>query len=266
MIDNYSKRFEFEYNPFQKETDKFFIETQNYKELVMNLNYVIKTKGIGVVVGDPGTGKTSATKNFIQSLPRNLYKPIYTTISTLTVREFYYELGRKFGITEVHTKVALINEIKNQIISYHDTKKIVPVIVIDEANYLSNAVLNDLKMLLNFNMDSENKAILILIGLPNLTSTLELAIHQPLNQRISAKAIFEPMSQSESKNYIETKIEKAGSNLSYFDPEAIEAIINGGKGIPRIIDRITDKSLMLADNMEMNRITLDLVKKIIQTL
>lgn len=46
MIDNYSKRFEFEYNPFQKETDKFFIETQNYKELVMNLNYVIKTKGI----------------------------------------------------------------------------------------------------------------------------------------------------------------------------------------------------------------------------
>ena len=115
-------------------------------------------------------------------------------------------------------------------------------------------------------MDSENKAILILIGLPNLTSTLELAIHQPLNQRISSKAIFEPMSQNEAKNYIETKIEKAGSNLSYFDLEAIEATINGGKGIPRIIDRIMDKSLMLADNMEMNRITLELVKKVIQTL
>lgn len=266
MIDNYTKRFEFIYNPFLKDTNEHFVETQNYKELLMNLNYVIKTKGIGVVVGDPGTGKTSATKKIIESLPRNLYKPIYTTMSTLTVREFYHELGRKFGITEIYTKVSLMKEIKNQIISYHDAKKIVPVIVIDEANYLSNAILNDLKMLLNFNMDSENKAILILIGLPNLINTLELVIHQPLNQRITSKAFFEPMSQKEAKEYLQTKIEKAGSHLSYFDPDAIEAVINGGKGIPRIIDRIMDKSLMLADNMNVNAISLELVKKVIQTL
>ena len=112
----------------------------------------------------------------------------------------------------------MVKEIKNSISVYADQKKILPIIILDEANYLSNQILNDLKMLLNFEMDSKNKAVLLLCGLKNLNSTLDLVIHQPLSQRITARIDIEELNEKEAKFYIETKIEKAGSSLSYFPP------------------------------------------------
>lgn len=266
MIDNYVKRFGFIYNPFHKETNEFFIENANYKEIASNLDYVIQTRGIALITGEPGCGKTSSLRKYIQTLPKHLYKFIYISMSTLTVREFLIELASQFGISGVAKKVSLVKEIKNSISVYADQKKILPVIILDEANYLSNQILNDLKMLLNFEMDSKNKAVLILCGLKNLNSTLDLAIHQPLSQRITARVDVEELTEKESKLYIETKIEKAGSSLNYFPPESIQAVINGSGGVPRIIDKIMDKALMLADKTERNIVSDDIIKAAIKTI
>ena len=69
-------------------------------------------------------------------------------------------------------------------------KRKTPVIIIDEANYISNAVLNDLKILFNFEMDSRDRAVILLVGLPQLNHTLQLAIHEPLRQRIIMKSLL----------------------------------------------------------------------------
>lgn len=115
-------------------------------------------------------------------------------------------------------------------------------------------------------MDSRNKAVLIISGTPTLQRTLELTVHEPLNQRITARVEFDALSESESKTYIESKIEKAGSNLNIFTPDAIQGVINGSNGIPRLIDKIMDKTLMIGDKMNVDIINLDLVKKVTKTM
>ena len=154
-------------------------------------------------------------------------------MTTLTVREFYYQLADMFSLPMSFKKNILVKEIKETICQYTDQKKILPIIVIDEANYLSNAILNDLKMLMNFDMDSRNKAVLIICGTPTLQRTLELTVHEPLN---------------------------------IFTPDAIQGVINGSNGIPRLIDKIMDKTLMIGDKMNVDIINLDLVKKVTKTM
>lgn len=266
MIDNYYKRYQLIFNPFTKNLNEYFFESKNFKELKYNLDYVIQTRGIGLITGNPGCGKTTALKQYLDTLPKHLYKVIYISMTTLTVREFYYQLGDMFSLPMSFKKNILVKEIKETICQYTDQKKILPIIVIDEANYLSNAILNDLKMLMNFDMDSRNKAVLIICGTPTLQRTLELTVHEPLNQRITAKVEFDELSESEAKTYIESKIEKAGSNLNIFTPDAIQGVINGSNGIPRLIDKIMDKTLMIGDKMNVDIINLDLVKKVTKTI
>lgn len=266
MIDNYEKRFGFMYNPFRKDTNEFFIENENYKDIRENLEYVIETRGIATIVGSPGLGKTSSLRTYLKTLPSNKYKILYISLETLTVREFLSNLADKLGIVVPYKKNLLVKEIKESISTYYDTKKITPIIVLDEANYLSNAILNDIKILLNFEMDSKNKCVLILVGLPSLDATLQLGIHEPLNQRITAKVFLRELTNQESKIYFETKIEKAGGNLNMWEPQSVQALINAGNGIPRRIDRIADKTLMIADKMDVNVINSELVKKVVETL
>ena len=87
-------------------------------------------------------------------------------------------------------------------------KKKTPVIIIDEANYIKNAVLNDLKILFNFEMDSRDRAVILLVGLPQLNNTLQLSIHEPLRQRIIMNYNVDGYSKEEGRAYMEWKLKK----------------------------------------------------------
>ena len=78
-------------------------------------------------------------------------------------------------------------------------KRKTPVIIIDEANYIKNAVLNDLKILFNFEMDSRDRAVILLVGLPQLNNTLQLSIHEPLRQRIIVNYNIDGYSKEEGR-------------------------------------------------------------------
>lgn len=86
-----------------------------------------------------------------------------------------------------------------------------PVIIIDEANYISGFVLNDLKLLFNFEMDSRDRAVILLAGLPQLNNTLRLGIHEPLRQRIIMNYDLEGLSREEGRDYIQAKLQAADS-------------------------------------------------------
>ncbi|WP_249536723.1 ATP-binding protein [Serpentinicella alkaliphila] len=99
--------------------------------------------------------------------------------------EFYKHLSSELGLEPMHKKTDNFKNIQAEINRYSIEKRITPVIIIDEANYINNAVLNDLKMLFNFDMDSKDRAVVILVGLPQLNNTLRLVANEPLRQRVT---------------------------------------------------------------------------------
>lgn len=142
-------------------------------------------------------------------------------------------------------------------------KRKTPVIIIDEANYIKNAVLNDLKILFNFEMDSRDRAVILLVGLPQLNNTLQLSIHEPLRQRIIMNYNVDGYSKEEGRAYIEWKLKKAGCTDPVFDDAAIEAILNASDGTARMISKLCNASLVIGHSHSTNRITADIVMQAI---
>lgn len=138
-------------------------------------------------------------------------------------------------------------------------KRKTPIIIIDEANYVSNAILNDLKMLFNFEMDSRDRAVILLAGLPHLNSTLRLSIHEPMRQRIVMNYNLEELSKEEGRQYILEKLKGAGCNQPVFDDSAIEAILNAADGTPRMINKFCNSAMLIGNTAKLNQITAEIV-------
>nr|WP_236945703.1 AAA family ATPase [Enterocloster clostridioformis] len=138
-------------------------------------------------------------------------------------------------------------------------KRKTPVIIIDEANYVNNAVLNDLKLLFNFEMDSRDRAVILLAGLPTLNSTLRLSIHEPLRQRIVMNYNLEGMSKEEGRTYIHAKLKGAGCTQTVFEDAAIEAVLNAADGTPRVINKLCNASLLIGNSSNLNIINTNAV-------
>ena len=108
---------------------------------------------------------------------------IYTSLSTVTVNDFYRNLAASLGAQPSYRKTENFRIIQEEINRLALDKRKTPVIIIDEANYIKNAVLNDLKILFNFEMDSRDRAVILLVGLLQLNNTLPLLVMYPFFQK-----------------------------------------------------------------------------------
>ena len=185
-----------EFNPFDKDIDtKCAFETEDLKIMNNRLEYLKEHPGIALFTGNPGMGKTFGIRNFMSSLNSNLFKSVYISLSSVTVLEFYKELAYALGIEPAYRKVDIFKQIQEAILNFVN-KKIKVIICVDEAQYLKTDILNDLKMLLNFEMDSKNYVTLILTGQQILNSLLNRNVHEALRQRITVSYNFTGLSLS----------------------------------------------------------------------
>lgn len=256
---NYTSRYNLEFNPFIKNSKEILIETAEYKEIKYRLDYLLQTKGFGLITGNPGCGKTTSLRNWAHSLNPSAYKVIYLPLSTLTVIESYKQLASSLNVEPKYKKLDNFKEIQLAIKRLSIDKKVTPVIIFDECNYMSSAMLNDLKILFNFDMDSKDYAVVILAGLPVINSTLNLKSNEPLKQRIVTSYNIEPLSLEESTKYIKGKLESAGSTTEVFTPSAIKAITSYSKGVPRIISKLCNTALLIGDKQGINTIDEDII-------
>lgn len=258
MID-YISRYGMDFNPFLKNSYDTIIETSEYKEILYRLDYLLAGKGFGVLTGDPGCGKTTTIRHWVKGLNPSLYKVVYTCLSTLTVSEFYKHLASELGLEPMGKKADNFKNIQAEVNRYFTEKRITPVILIDEANYIGNGILGDLKMLFNFDMDSKDRAVVLLVGLPQLNNTLRLVANEPLRQRITMNYHLGRLNKEESISYIKGKLSGAKCSSEVFEPNALEAIVNAAGGIPRIINKIGNASLIIANSKNANIVDADTV-------
>lgn len=258
---DYISRYGLEFNPFIKGTKEFLVETPQYREVITRLNYLLQVKGFGLLTGMPGAGKTTTLRNWISSLNQSAHRVIYVPLSTLTVTEFYRYLASELGCEASYRKSDNFRNIQSAVNRLVTEKRMTPIFILDEANYLKNAALNDLKILFNFDMDSHNKAVVLLCGLPQLALTLNLNAHEPLRQRITMNYTISPLTQEEARNYIKDKLSLVHCHQEVFERNALEAIVNSSNGVPRMLDKITNTSLLIGNSLNENIITADTVMK-----
>jgi len=254
----YKSYWAMEFNPFVKnnkdDINKTFFNSIDFKNSTARLEHLKNTKGIGLFTGLSGTGKTFSMRYFANNLNPSLYKLVYIHMSTITVLEFYKALAYGLDLDPPSKKIDIFREVQSRIISLAKDKKIVPVIILDECQYLKTDVLNDLKLLLNFDMDSKNYAILILAGQPVMNNILSKQIHDSLKQRIVISYNFEGISKQEATDYISSRLELCGVHNEIFNANAIEAIYGCCNGSLRKLNSLVDKCLIIGS---MNRTLLN---------
>lgn len=263
----YLSYYGMEFNPFDKGIDtKYSFESEDYKIMKNRLNYIKDNPGIALFTGTPGLGKTFVIRDFLNNLNPNLYKTIYVSMSSITVLEFYKQIAYELGIEPSFKKIDIFRQIQEAIINYVKNKKQQVIICIDEAQYLKNTIINDLKMLMNFEIDSKNYFTLILIGQPLLNNLLNRGIHEAIRQRITVSYNLVGISKNELNDYIKTRIEIAHGNKGIFNEQAIESIWNSCNGSLRIINNIITKSLIIAFNKEQNVIDTEIILEAVNEL
>jgi len=114
-------------------------------------------------------------------------------------------------------------------------------------------------MLFNFEMDSRDRAIVLLVGLPQLNNNMILIVNEPLRQRITMNYSLGNLNKSETKEYVVAKLNGAKCNTDIFNESALEAIANASMGVPRIINKICNSSLMIGNTKNVNIIDSDII-------
>ena len=241
----YKQFYGLAFNPFDKEieTDKLF-QSSDFNELGERLKYMLDSRGIGLIVGEPGTGKSTCLRKFAEGANKSLYKVCYLPLTTLTVKDFYQAICTMLGAQKKYRKVDLFFEIQSAINSLYYEQRITPVFIVDEVHMASSQVLDDLRLLFNFKMDSANPFVLILAGQPQIRNKLMLTSSYPLKQRIIMRYSMQGLTEEECRDYLSSRLKIAGCSREIFTPQAALAIYNISGGAPRVINNIATAALM----------------------
>jgi type II secretory pathway predicted ATPase ExeA len=235
-------------NPFLKdESIKSPFESNDYIQTINRFQYLKEIHGIGLITGEPGFGKTYSVRSFIKLLNKDLYKIIYLSGSKeWTVFDFFKIIANNLNLdTGSCYRTDIYNNIQKEIkrLVLHD--RVQPIVIIDEAQFLSKDILQNFKVLYDFEMDSKDYVTLILVGTPELKAELSKNVYEPLKQRIIVNYTFNGLSREEVKSYIITRLEISNTNTEIFNSEAINSLYSCCKSSPRRLNTLIINSLML---------------------
>ena len=235
--------------PFTLTPDPAFLFlTDQHREAVMGLtSAILQRKGFIVLTGDAGTGKTTLLARILQFLPPSQLQSSVIFNTTLTPAEFLESVLLDFGATDVPSSKALRLRMLKNLILQGEREGRVSALIIDEAHNLSREVLEEIRMLGNFEEAEKKYLQILLIGQNELDKTLAREDMRQLKQRISVRLSLAPLAAAQIEEYIQHRWLRAGGAEHPFSPEALEGIAHASRGIPRVINAICDRALVSAD-------------------
>lgn len=232
--------------PFPKNINpQDLFTTKATLELKNRLEYINQTRGMMLLTGMPGTGKTLNLSAFVNQLNPNLYKFFYIPLSTINPLEFYSQICFYLTKETYWKKSQLFRAIQNAVKDYVANHKKIPIIILDEAHLLKNENFYELQIITNFDMDTLDPFIIIISGQLHLSERLLRPIHQSFNQRFTLKFVLPPLSKEQTASYIDHQLLLAGRKQPVFDENAVNAIHHNALGIPRVINTLALKSMTI---------------------
>lgn len=235
-------------NPFLKDTSiKYQFKSNDFIQIISRLNYLKEIKGIGLITGEPGFGKTFSIRSFISSLNKDLYKIIYISITNdMSTFDFFKIISNELCIDIGSCyKSDIYKKIQGELKRLVEKDRIQPIIVLDDAHFLTRDIITNLKVFYDFDMDSKDYVSLIMVGNPELKEELSKNIYETLKQRIIVNYTLKGLSRDEVKEYISTRLEIANTNKEIFEIDAINALYSCSKSSPRRLNTLIINALML---------------------
>jgi len=241
-----------------------FFRSPQHEEALRRLLYVIEDrKGVAMLTGEVGCGKTTVTKALNDFLDREHVQIATISNPALPPADFLKAILLKLGgEAEDVSKSILLDRIQS-ILQQNAERKIKTILIIDEAHVIGDqATLDELRMLLNFQSDDEFLITIILLGQPPLLRNISEL--QPLKERISIKFNLEPLDWHNTLRYVVYRLRSAGASRGIFTKEAINKLFTHSGGIPLRINNLCDRALLVGLMRNANVIDSRMVGEAIQ--
>jgi len=242
----YCKFYGLKERPFNVTSDPaFFFLSNKHKEALAHLHYgVSQRKGIIVLTGEIGTGKTTLCRFFLNELDKKV-KTAFILNPRFSEAQLLESIVADFGIPFLNKgKLGLVRQLNEFLLNESSIGNNV-VLIIDEAQNLKPGLLEQIRLLSNIETEKEKLLQVILVGQPELNARLNLYELRQLRQRIMVRYHILPLEHREIANYIEHRLNVAGLIGGIeFTIEAVEAIDNFSSGTPRLINMICDRALL----------------------
>jgi general secretion pathway protein A len=264
----YEKFYGLDEKPFNVTPDpRFLYLGERHQEALAHLIYgIYERKGFMVLTGEVGTGKTTLINTLLERMDKSV-KTALIFNPNLTLRDLFISIKDEFGLnTGFKTKADFLN-LLNRFLIERLKRKENSVLIIDEAQNLSPSILEEIRLLLNLETSKDKLLQVILSGQPELDQKLNMSQLRQLKQRISMRYHLHPLEKEETSDYIKERMRIAGCrDHSIFTDKAITEIYKFSKGIPRLINIISDNSLLIGYATDQPKIIPKIVRECIEDL
>jgi general secretion pathway protein A len=262
----YESHFGFTGQPFQLNPDpSFFFNSRGHGRALSYLEYgVAQAEGFIVITGEVGAGKTTLVRMLLDGLDRQKVLPAQIVSTQLQAGELLQSIITGFGIpAQGNSKAHLIATLEAFLTALAAQGRHA-LLIVDEAQNLAPVVIEELRMLSNFQLG--NKALLqsFLVGQPQLRRSLESPDMEQLRQRVMASYHLGPLSVDETRGYVEHRLRHVGWDgvRPHFDALAFDHLYRWTGGVPRRLNRLCNRALLAAFLDGMDRVTVDLVERV----
>jgi general secretion pathway protein A len=245
----YKEFFGLRANPFNVNPDpRYLFLTRHTEEALACLTYGIQSrKGFVLLTGEVGTGKTTLINKLLEWLRLQQVATAFIFNSRLNVPQFLDYMMADFGVTcDSKSKSQILLRLYNWLLDRYRAGE-TAVLIVDEAQNLSDEVLEEIRLLTNLETFTEKLLQIVLVGQPELEQKLRLPHLRQLRQRLTLRAKTHPLTLDETQAYVMQRLRIAGSNgRAIFDPEAVTSIHRYAGGIPRVINLLCEHALVSA--------------------
>jgi type II secretory pathway predicted ATPase ExeA len=245
MIDKIQSYFGLTIMPFGRAlAPGMLFASAEHTQAAARIGYGITTRGITVVTGEVGVGKTVAARAAIDRVEPARHHLIYIPDPTVGARGIYHHIVSALGGRPSFHNAALVPQARDALAAETAERGRLPILCIDEGHLLSHDTLEALRLLTNHRLDTESPFATIILGQPTLAAKMALGILAALEQRITVRRAMTGMTREETAGYIGHHIKLAGRSDPLFTDDAIARIHQSSRGKPRAVNRLAIAALI----------------------
>ncbi|RKH44157.1 AAA family ATPase [Corallococcus sp. AB050B] len=257
--------FELTQEPFSNApVSRFYYNSAQHSQALTRLMHAVGyMKGLSILIGDIGAGKTTLARRMLDSLPESEYEAALLVIihSGITAQWLLRRIALQLGVENpAQEKLALLSQLYQRLLQIYESGK-KAVVLIDEAQMLeTRELMEEFRGLLNLEVPERKLISFVFFGLPEIEKNLKL--DPPLAQRVALRYKLEPFTAESTEAYVKHRLRLAGCPRMPFTPEALLAVHEHSGGTPRVINTLCDNALFEAFLARSETISAELVHRI----